>query len=418
MKRTLPLLLLALALSIAMTDCRRIDSIEFTPTYAFPLVEANITVGELIGARPSEIASEYAFGPNEGESDSTYFFKLVYPDTLEPVTLLQFQDSIGGFSLPVTLELPERQTFLRMLGNSRDGSFFFSNPEVEFSFNNFTSMEYELSFDTIYTLNTQSQQRYYFNLSDTFIDVAAGDPTTGGITNYTVSNTNTTPTGALTVVFEPTPKYLYYQPILTSKGDAGAVGDRLEIYSRVVLPFEGRGNVFYRDTIPMEVPDNIFENVVDFAFLRMRFTNSIPLQASLTGLIVDTADYSVVGTLPLYEIDDEPTEKTDGIIIPGATQSTLTPTTNPTSDTVELATDVRIYRKNPSTGENDLENLLAGNAIILQVELNTTDYDTDEFVKVFSTQGLKVNLGIKTKINGTLDVDSIRGSLIDSILGR
>ena len=97
----------------------------------FLYLTPRLSIGDVIGARPNEVLSEYEFGSG---SDSTYFFKLVYTDTLEPLTLLQFQDSLGSFDFPVTIELPERNMYLRMLGKSKDGSFQFLNPEVEFVF--------------------------------------------------------------------------------------------------------------------------------------------------------------------------------------------------------------------------------------------------------------------------------------------
>lgn len=412
MKKALSLILVGFALAVTMVECKKEPNIVgISPTYAFPLLDARLSIGDVIGARPNEVLSEYEFGSG---SDSTYFFKLVYTDTLEPLTLLQFQDSLGSFDFPVTIELPERNMYLRMLGKSKDGSFQFLNPEVEFVFDNYTNMEYELAFDTIYTLNVQNQNKYYFNLQDGFIPVAAGDITAGGTTEYVITNENTNPTGALTVVFEPTPKYLYYQPILTSKGGTGITGDRVDIFAKVVLPFEGKGKVGYRDTIAYGFEQDLLTEVIDFAFLRLNFENGIPLQASMKGYIVDTTTFDTIGPLPLYEATTGDFRDND-VLIPGAIQNNLNPTSNPTTESAQLTTDVRIYKENPITRDDDIEMFAKGNAVVIELEFNTSGFDDDEFVKIFSSQYMKLNLGIKTRIGGEINLDSLNEAVRDSL---
>lgn len=412
MKRPILLLLSALLLTVTLAECKKKKNIVgFRPTYAFPILDARLSIGDVVGARPNEVLQEYEFGSGD---DSTFFLKLVYTDTLEPIQLLQFQNTNGTYDQPISIELPERNMFLRMLGATDNGSFQFSNPEVEFEFDNYTNMDYELAFDTIYTLNVNTNQRYYFNLQDGVIPVAAGDPTTGGITQYRITNDNTDPTGALTVVFEPTPKYLYYQPVLTSLGGTGISGDRVDIYAKVVLPFEGKGNVTYTDTVPYSFEEDLLTAILDFAFLRLSFTNGIPMEVKLSGQIVDTTDFSVVADLPLYEATTGDFRDND-VIIPAAVQDDLSPTSNPTTEAQSQTTDIRIYRDNPITGEDDIANFAEGNAFILNLEFNTAGFEDGDFVKIYSTQYLKLNMGVKTRINAEVDVDSLNQAVRDSL---
>ncbi len=244
--------------------------------------------------------------------------------------------------------------------------------------------------------------------------MAAGDITAGGTTEYVITNENTNPTGALTVVFEPTPKYLYYQPILTSKGGTGITGDRVDIFAKVVLPFEGKGKVGYRDTIAYGFEQDLLTEVIDFAFLRLNFENGIPLQASMKGYIVDTTTFDTIGPLPLYEATTGDFRDND-VLIPGAIQNNLNPTSNPTTESAQLTTDVRIYKENPITRDDDIEMFAKGNAVVIELEFNTSGFDDDEFVKIFSSQYMKLNLGIKTRIGGEINLDSLNEAVRDSL---
>jgi hypothetical protein len=413
MKRAFTLVF-PVALTMLLVQCKKDPTnAQWRPTYALPLAEAEMSIGDVVGARPSEVLSEYAFGSG---TDSTFFFKLIYTDTLDPIQLLQFQNTGGTYTNPITIRLPERRMYLRMLGKSKNGEFQFTNPEVEFSFDNYTNMAYTLGFDSIFTKNIQSGNKYYFQLADGAIDVSAGDATLGGITDYRVTNADTDPTGALTVVFEPTPKYLYYYPVLTSLGGSNISGSEVRLYAKVILPFEGKGSISYSDTaaLPSSLDDNAVTDILDFAYLRFHIVNGIPLDAILTGTIIDTTTGTVIAELPLYDVASNEPSATN-LLIPGASMISLDPSTNPTTTPETLTSEVRIYRDNPYTGEDDIALLASGNAIIWNLQFTTTGFEQDEIVKIFSTQKLKINLGLKTRADVSIEVPSVRDSVLSQI---
>ena len=72
-------------------------------------------------------------------------------------------------------------------------------------------------------------------------------------------------------------------------------------------------------------------------------------------------------------------------------------------------------KRNPITGDDDIEMFAKGNAVVIELEFNTSGFDDDEFVKIFSSQYMKLNLGIKTRIGGEINLDSLNEAVRDSL---
>jgi len=68
---------------------------------------------------------------------------------------------------------------------------------------------------------------------------------------------------------------------------------------------------------------------------------------------------------------------------------------------------MRLFKKNSTTGENDIQTLFDGNAILLNMSFKTNGYDNDEVIDIYSTQSIKFNMGIKTRINAPITRDSL-----------
>ena len=116
MKKSLLYLLIGELFVFGITACN-IDELAFRPTYAIPVVEAKMTIGEILNSRPSEVETTFnqAFG-----TDSLFNFQLVYTDTLDPLTF----ESFGGAGNTVPAGsypnlFMSRNVFLRMTGSSR-----------------------------------------------------------------------------------------------------------------------------------------------------------------------------------------------------------------------------------------------------------------------------------------------------------
>ena len=82
---------------------------------------------------------------------------------------------------------------------------------------------------------------------------------------------------------------------------------------------------------------------------------------------------------------------------------TSTTTTDPSFN----SSDMRLYKKNPTTGDNDIQTLFDGNAILLSMSFKTNGYDNDEVIDIYSSQAMKFNMGIKTRINASITRDSL-----------
>ena len=403
MKKHLLYLLAGELFVFGITACN-IDQLAFRPTYAIPVVEAKMTIGEILNSRPSEVETtfEQAFG-----SDSLFNFQLVYTDTLEPLTFESFGGAGNTVPAGTYSNLFElRNVFLRMTGNTENGDFRFTDPRVDFVFNNEMNTEFHLRLDSTYTKNVKTGAEFPFDVNDSAI-IQPGSVATPGLGSLTVTNANTG--GALTDVFSPTPKFMFYKPIISvpQQGTAES-GERLNMYAKVTLPFTGYGQAVRNDTVPYNFGDDDTTGlgIIDFIYLRMAFENELPLEVTVNAFIVDTTTWQTIAQIRLYNSETGIALTGTAAVIPAAeplANITSTTTTEPSFN----SSDMRLYKKNPTTGENDIQALFDGNAILLNMSFKTNGYDNDKVVDIYSTQGIKFNMGIKTRINASITRDSL-----------
>lgn len=412
MKQFFQPLALAGMTAAVLASCQK--KVEWSPTYAIPLAEVEMDVGDIVGARPSEV--EWVEYTGDPARDSVFTFRLVYFDTLPPITLNQLNS--GGAVIPGGLEytMDEQNVFLRMTGKAESGNFQFRDPEVQFVFENEFAVDFELDLESTYTKNVKTGQESPFTINET-ASIPARQGTTNGTGTMIVNNGNTG--DALTNVFSPAPKFLYYTPKISSpNGGAASSDEDLKVYSKVILPFTGYGQAIRFDTITYNENDSALFNIdnllgdeelpagnaeigLRFAILRMHFENGIPLEASIAGRVVD-ANYSTLGLLPLYEIDGNARPTTDKIVVPAALQPDITKAGEPSIRT----TDFRIYKEDDNTVNPtyaSLEDIRDGKHIILEMTFATGGYATSDAVRIFSDQKMKANIGLKTSAGANFE---------------
>ena len=407
MKKTLLYLLVGELFVFCITACN-IDELAFRPTYAIPVVEARMTIGEILNSRPSEVESTFdkAFG-----TDSLFNFQLVYTDTLEPLTFESFAgtgNTVPAGSYPNLFKM--RSVFLRMTGNTQSGDFRFTNPSVDFVFNNEMNTAFHLRLDSTYTKNVKTGVEFPFDINDTAI-IQPGSSASPGLGTLSVTNENTN--GALTGVFSPTPKFMFYKPLLSvpAQGTAES-GEGLNIYAKVTLPFTGYGQAVRNDTIPYSIGEDDVDEIdaIDFIYLRMAFENELPLEVTVNAFIVDTISWDTLAQVRLYNSQTGIALNGTAAVVPAATPiQTITSTT--TTTPAFNSSDMRLYKENHTSGPSDIETLFNGNAILLNMSFKTTGYDNSETVSIYSTQALKFNMGIKTRIDASITRDSIMNLL-------
>ncbi|MEX2596627.1 MAG: hypothetical protein WEC59_06825 [Salibacteraceae bacterium] len=393
---------------------------EWSPTFAIPLANGELTVAEVIGARPSEVQSDT-------NANDLVFYKLVYRDTLEPVPFSSF--GTGTVPAGAKYTMDEQNAFLRMFGNADNGDFQFTNPEVEFTFVNSVNMDFEIDFKNTYTKNVNTNTEFPFSIdaSDVPVAVSAADSNGNGSGSLLITNDNTN--DALTDVFSPTPKFLYYTPEITApNGGSNVDNGEIQIYSKVILPFEGYGRVVRFDTVFYNYKDSLFKfggddwggsaGTGDFALLRMNFENGLPLEVSVTADLYKTQDSLIgsrIGSIPFFDENDDP--NADHLVLAGATQASINPSGTPTSTPVSSTTEIKIERTPPSSkfiGLDDLEGDQTSNnpkgvqAIILRLEFNTTGYSNDKPIKIYGDQTLKFNMGVRFNGEAQFERPSLR----------
>lgn len=403
MKRILHLVTAGGVLAFGLTACT-LDELSFKPTYAIPVVEAKMTIGEILNSRPSEVETtfETAFG-----TDSLFRFQLVYTDTLDPLTFESFGGS--GNTVPAgdySSLFEERNVFLRMTGNTESGDFRFTNPSVDFVFNNEMNTAFEMQLTNTYTRNVKTNIDSSFTINDTAF-IQPGSPASPGVGTLNVTNSNTN--NALTNVFSPTPKFLYYTPTLrVPQSGTAESGEKLNIYAKVTLPFTGFGRAVRNDTVPYSFGDGDTAGIgaIDFIYLRMAFENELPLEVIVNAYIMDTLTWDTLAQVRLYNSQTGAALSGTAAVVPAATPlATITSTT--TTTPAFNSSDMRLFKKNPTTNVNDIETLFEGNAILLNMNFKTAGYDTDKEVTIYSSQALKFNMGIKTRLDATITRDSL-----------
>ncbi len=398
MKRFLLPVGIIAGLSLAMWSCA--DKFAYEPTYAIPLVDGSLTVGEVVGALPSEIGSI-----NDG--NRTYF-QLLYPDTLEPIPFSDFGQ--GNVPSGVSVTLDQQDVFLRMTGKAGNGTFQFTNPTVEFRFTNTVGLDFNLFLDNTFTRNVATQVDSFFTINNLPWFIPRGTESTPGNTMHTVDNENTD--GALSNVFSPSPKFLYYTPrIVTASSGTGIGEGEVGVIATVKLPLEGYATATRQDTLPYAIEDqaarDAFQENLEFALVRLSFLNGLPVEVELTGYIVDTlrVDPNFGGPLRLADL---PLSGQDGavlandVIIEGApidANGITTPT--------QTVRDINININNDTIKAAILE----GNAILLDYVISTTDYTNSNEVIFYSDQQLDINMGLKFKVA----VEQDRQELLDSL---
>ena len=404
----------AVALSaIALVSCGQ-DKIAWKPTFAVPLGSGSLTVADLVGAQPSEVEGDTI---TRGGSE-IYSFKLVYIDTLDPVRIGQFGATPGSSvdSIPISpgFPLPESNNLLRITGLASGGSFLFTRPSVTFDFINELNMDVVLQLNNTYTRNVKTNVESPFTITGQPTNIPAGSIGNPGIATLTINNSNTG--GALSDVFTPTPKFLFYTPVLgTNKGTPSANNGELTVVSKVNLPFTGYGKVFYRDTILLESVngDSLTEDIsalseedpIQFAFLRFNFVNEMPLNINITGTLVDLDNnYSLIDQVRFYDVEKNEEGDYPYTIIAAGTSGGAT----------QVMTEMRLYSENPTTRDNEIEAILDGGAVIIELELESNNFDSNQPVTIEADQRLSVDIGFRTKTSAEFDVPSPQ-DILDSI---
>ena len=387
-------------LALSLTSCQ--ESFEWSPTYAVPLANGELSVGEIIGARPSDLLSDSL-------SNGLVTYELNYIDTLETILAASF-----GLNQKYYLSPPEQRVFLRMFGNVDNGYFYFTNPSVEFTFLNTVNATFDVDLENTYTENANTGTIFPFTIDPSVlpVQISAGEINNPGIGTLPLSNANTFDSqgnpGALTAVFSPTPKYLYYTPAITPTSGGLNIGTFTPI-ANVRLPMEGYGRIERYDTIPYNFKDSLFKfggdediysaeaGLGDFALLKMTFENGLPLQVEISGDIYnDSNATSKIASLPFYDENGDPLSTS--IVVGGATQNSISPSGSPTTIPTIQTTEVRIERESSASGFADLTDISAGQAIVLKLVFYTTDEQNNSTIKIFDDQSLKFNLGIR--VNG------------------
>ena len=400
MKQILITMGVSVALSMALNSCA--ERLAYEPTYAIPLVDGSLTITDVVGARPSEIDTV-----PEGDRVT---FQLIYTDILEPIPYVAIDGApASGYVLP------ERNIFLRMTGQTETGVFQFTNPTVEFQFNNTGSATFDLFIENTYTKNVgfnEAGPSFEFDITEMLIGtgwpIPASETITHEVNNQNAVEKNTGAPGALTEVFTPAPKNLYYTPRVRKVSGSGE--GNIEVITKVILPMEGFATGTRIQTLPYEITDqdarDAFQDNLEFAIIRLSFNNALPVEAQLTGQIVDTTVVDPITGAPLKLADlpltgQNGTPLTGNIIIEGAPYTAATGTTTPTSSIVDININDEAIKSA----------ILSGNGILLNYVISTTDYTNSNTVKFYGDQTLDINMGIRFKVA----VEQDRQELLDTL---
>lgn len=403
MKRFILFALPLIVSLLLINSCSKEDLNKYgaKPTWAIPLASGHMTMADILKAKPQNID---VLGDT---STGSYTYEIIYSDTLDPITL----NTLGGLSFipPFSgLSLGERSILLEMFGNIDNGSFYLTDPTIEFVFINEFEAQFQLNLDSTFTIKKDGTNQKDFLITGQPIQIDSGTQLNPKTSSFEANNANTFSLpdnlpGALTNVFEPTPKFIHFTPVLSSAAGASNVtGERLDMIARVHLPLTGYGFFEYKDTLPYDFTgtDSIVDltTSIDFAAIRIGLKNSLPLSAQvLNATIIDTATDKIIGTIAFFDSTGKSQDAPFLVASGPGTVNKVTSEWNISSN----YTDVAVYRDNPATGKNDFETLQNGNAIILSVRLESDAYSTTKKVSIFSDMGLNVNIGLRTRINLT-----------------
>ncbi|MDP4844228.1 MAG: hypothetical protein NWR83_07175, partial [Salibacteraceae bacterium] len=272
------------------------------------------------------------------------------------------------------------------------------NPSVRFTFLNSIDKAFELTFDTLYTRRTTDNQIFPFKVLDSSLPFQIGK---GSTSSFTLSNENTESYNGepnpLTNVIEPTPKYVYYASTLNPVGtDATAAGGQVQVISNVLLPLEGFGSFYYRDTVPFNLVDSGQADLVNEILLRMVFTNGLPLDAEVEVLIYDSTQWSLIFDVPIY--DENGALKPNGAFIEAAEVQGASNDFRPASPN-KFFSDLKLTSA-------EFKQAVKGNVMVINAKLFTTDFDrtnanhlNSATVKMYTDYSLRVQMGLKTQLN-------------------
>lgn len=387
-------------------EIKKITSDSINPTFAVPIADMDITIEQIVKRYADDLQNVYDPNYSNG-SDSVFFLQIEYIDTLAP--LAGPSDAIPAGSafppIPIPLDSIELNLFGQLGGN--DAFFRLINPSVKFTFLNTIDKAFELTFDTLYTRRTSDNQIYPFKVVDSSSPFQIDK---GGTSSFTLSNDNTESYNGdpnpLTNVIEPTPKFVYYASTLNPVGtDATAAGGQIQVVSSVLLPLEGFASFAYNDTVPFSFTDTSQSSIIDEVVLRMIFTNGLPLDAEIKVSIYDTTQWNLIYELPVY--DENGNVKPNGAFIEAAEVQDATKDYRPIA--------ANRYFSDLKLTASEYKKAMAGNAMVINAKLFTTDFDRDNpdhlnsaTVKMYTDYKIRVQMGLKARISGTPD-DILKG---------
>jgi hypothetical protein len=384
----------------------------FNPTtFAVPIANLKLTVGDILKRFDNNIVLT-----DEG---SRSFLTLIFTDTLEPIELDQFAQ-VGVVPQGTPIPIANEKVDLKLFGTFDNGSFQLTNPRVDFTIINTTKSSFELEFidgngGEFYTEKKDGTNKRALEISS---NAAHPYPIPMETTyKFSLDNSNViyvddpsgTLGGAMTQVMEPTPKFLNYSVNLTTTNtntlsQTGGNGS-VQVLAGVFLPLEGFGDISYLDTANYEFIDTGQVDDLEYMEIRLIMNNGIPLECGLVQAVIidtNTTPWTRMLELPLLNSDDS---KSDGIVVPAATQDANWKTT-----AIEKLTDIVLTKDElvqPTNNNNtniavgpeisQIEAVAKGNKLIIEVAIKTTGRDEQTSVKMYNDQFLKIRMGIKAQ---------------------
>jgi hypothetical protein len=115
-------------------------------------------------------------------------------------------------------------------------------------------------------------------------------------------------------------------------------------------------------------------------------------------------NYSLIDQVRFYDVEKNKEGDYPYTIIAAGTSGGAT----------QVMTEMRLYSENPTTGNNEIEAILDGGAIIIELELESNNFDSNQPVTIEADQRLSVDIGFRTKTSAEFDVPSAQ-DILDSI---
>lgn len=384
-------------------DFSKMSADSITPTIAVPIADLDITIEQIV-QRYGSLADKI-YDPNYSSgSDSVFFLLVEYSDTIAQIEG-PLSPIAAGIEMPA-LDIPVDSIKMKIFGDlgGADALFRLTDPSIKFSFYNSIDKAFNLTFDTLYTKNIVTHVAYPFRVKPEAYPFTIAKPDAASAIAFSqivLNNQNTESydgsSNPMSNVIEPTPKYVFQSGKLIPIGtEATAAGGKITVVGRVLLPFQGFAKLNYRDTVPFQSIDTAGADLVDEVLLRMIFTNGIPLDAEINAYILDTVSGNTVYDFKFY--DENGNEKTNGQFIEGAEVQGANQDYRPASPKV-FYSDIKLTAA-------EFKQAMRGNALIIDAHLFTQDFDfqtanhaNSGIVKIYTDFGMRVQLGLKTKLN-------------------